>query len=83
MLMNRNEYHRFKKQYELLGNIETARKNQQHLQQKILPEFLMFLEQIFEYHNKNFPSQENNNLEIKIMVRKTLNRLTKDAFNIL
>ena len=82
MLMNRNEYHRFKKQYELLGNIETARKNQQHVQQKILPEFLLFLQQIFEYHKKNFSSQQKNNLKIKIMVRKTLNKLAKDAFNI-
>lgn len=75
MKMTKKEYKLFLSKYELLGQLEYERKNEE-------PISLEFLDEIQYLVNTNKQiSHIKSRLNTKILVRKTLNRLSQNAFD--
>ena len=80
-IFNKKEYLRFKKQYELLGEIEEKRKRKSAKDKSSIHQLLLFLDEINELSNSknNISQSDDYKLNLKIDMIRIINNAFKQG----
>ena len=76
MLMTKEEYKRFKAQYELMGKLEDERQLEELHNPNSLDEFVYFLEEAYDYFlsEQAVPEKDEEKINGLVYLRKLMNR---------